>query len=151
MIIMLCGIPGSGKSTIGEMLATQLAALGSVQMVSSDRLKGPVYAKIFRMLAANACREDFLILDATFYKKEWRRQVSALAPEKKLVRVYLDCPLSVALQRNKKRTPNISDRAIHIIHRKMEPPECPEIRLDIASLSPEDAVRKILEYVRREV
>lgn len=149
MIIMFCGIPGSGKSTIVELLAKNLAALGTVQIVSSDKLKGPVYQKIFRTLALDEKRADFVILDATFYKKEWRKQVRALARDKKVVTVSLDCPLSVALARNKKRRLNITDRAVHIIHRRMEPPDCPEIELDTSTISPADAVRKILEYVKR--
>jgi predicted kinase len=149
MIIMLCGIPGSGKSTISEILAENLAALGSVEIVSSDRLKSPVYRKIFRMLDQQ--RADFVILDATFHKKEWREQVRALARNKRVVTISLDCPLSVARARNKKRRPNISDTAVHIIHSRMEPAESPDIKLDTSTVSASDAAQKIFEYVKQKV
>jgi predicted kinase len=85
MIVLFCGIPGSGKTTIAELLAERLAHLGRVQVLSSDKLKRPVYAKFFKLLAPDQKRADFLIFDATFYKKEWRQQVKSLAQGEEVV------------------------------------------------------------------
>ena len=115
MIILFCGIPGCGKSTIAELLAERLSVLGRIQLVVSDKLRPPVYKSLFRTLAASEKRADFVILDATFYKREWRQQVRALAPSEKVITVYVECPLSTALERNRTRQANISEKAIGII------------------------------------
>ena len=148
MIILFCGIPGSGKTTIAKIVAERLATLGQVQLLSSGKLKPPVYRKLFRALAPDEKRAEFVILDATFYKKESRRQVRALARGEKVVTVYLDCSLEVALQRNRARQPNISERAVHIIFHQMEPPEHPSLRIDTATTSAADAARKIGEFIQ---
>jgi adenylylsulfate kinase-like enzyme len=147
VIILFCGIPGSGKSTIAEMLANRLAALGQVRILSSDKLRPPVYQKFFRALAPDQTRPDFLILDATFYKEKWREQVRSLAQGEELITVYLDCPLEVTLQRNRTRQPNISEKAMHIIFHQMRPPENPNLRIDTATSTAIDATAKIFEFI----
>lgn len=150
MIILFCGIPASGKSTIAEILSKRLSDLGQVQVLSSDKLKPPVYWKLFKALAPDQRRADFLILDATFYKQEWRRQVRALAHGERVVTIYLECPLEVVLERNRKRQPNISQKAVHIIFHKMEPPKNPSMRIDTASTTAPDAATQILEFIKAQ-
>ena len=150
MILLLCGIPGSGKSTIAERLAARLAVLGSVHLLSSDKLKPPVYRKLFRAVAANRKRADFLILDATFYKKEWRQQVKVLAGGEEVLTVYLDCSLEVALRRNKERQPNISETAVHIIFHQMDPPKTPSLRIDTVATTADEAAGSIFELAKNQ-
>ena len=147
MIILFSGIPGSGKTTIAELLARRLGALGRVKALSSDRLKAPVYRRMFKILEAGRGDEDFLILDATFYKKEWRDKVATLAAGEAVVTVALDCPRDVALARNRERRPNISERALHIVYHRMEPPESPDLKIDTASASAEEAAERIFNFV----
>lgn len=148
MIILFCGVPGSGKTTVAELLAQRVTALGSVERLTSDKLRPPVYRKLFRTLAANEKRADFLILDATFYKKEWRQRVRALAGSEKIITVYLACPLSIALDRNRARQPNIPDKAIHIIFHKIEPPQNPTLQIDTAMTSAVQAAAEIFEFIK---
>jgi predicted kinase len=147
MIIIFCGIPGSGKSTIAETLAQRLTAFGRVQTLSSEKIKAPVYRKFFKALAPNQKRGDFVILDATFYKKEWRQQISDLAQGEKVITVYLDCPLETALKRNRERQPNVSEKAVYIMFHRMEQPENPSITIDTATTPVTEAVAKILELI----
>jgi adenylylsulfate kinase-like enzyme len=147
MIIMFCGIPGSGKTTIAEILREQLSGLGRVQLLSSDQLRGPVYRKFLKTLAPNRERADFVVFDATFYKKEWRQQLRALAGDDEVITVYLECPLNLALERNRQRRPNVTEKALHIIFHKMERPENPTITIDTAATSAPDAARKIFNFI----
>jgi adenylylsulfate kinase-like enzyme len=148
MIIVFCGIPGSGKSTIAEILQRQLSDLGSVQLWSSDQLRGPVYRKFLEILAPDRQRADFVILDATFYKKEWRQQVKAMTGGEQVITVYLDCSLNLALERNRQRRPNVSEKALHIIFHKMERPQNPTISIDTAAITAADAAAKILDVIK---
>ncbi|HEY1373710.1 MAG TPA: AAA family ATPase [Candidatus Binatia bacterium] len=149
MIILFCGIPGSGKTTIAEVLAERLAALGRVKRLTSDRLKPPAYRRMFEAIEAGRGDEDFLILDATFYKKEWRVRVAELARGEPLITVYLNCPRGVALERNRERRQNISDRALHIVYHRMEPPDNPDLTIDTSKTAPQEAVELILRFVNR--
>jgi bifunctional enzyme CysN/CysC len=148
VIILFCGIPGSGKTTVAELLAQRLTALGRVECLTSDKLRPPVYRKLFRALGANEKRADFLILDATFYKKEWRQQVKASAGSEKIISVYLYCPLSIALDRNRGRQPNISEKALHIIFHKIEAPQNPTLQIDTTTTSAAQAAAKIFEFIK---
>ena len=130
------------------MLAKRLVALGRVRILSSDKLRPPVYRKFFRALAPNQIRPDFLIFDATFYKEEWREQVRSLAQGEELVTVYLDCPLEVTLERNRARQPTISEKAVHIIFHQMKPPKNPSLRIDTATTNATDATAKIFKFIK---
>jgi adenylylsulfate kinase-like enzyme len=147
VIILFCGIPGSGKSTIAGLLARRLAASGKVQTLRSDELTPPVYKKIFKAVAAARDQKNLLILDATFFKKELRRQIKLLAQGEKVITVYVDCPIDVARQRNRARQSNISEKALHIMAHRMEPPKNPTLRIDSAKTGPTDAAAEIFDLV----
>ena len=148
MIILFCGIPGSGKTTIAEILATRLSATGRVKLLTSDRMRPPVYRRMFQALEAGRREEDFFILDATFYKKEWRDRVAELAAAEPIVTVYLHCPRELALQRNRERLLKISERALHIVYHRMEQPDRPDLAIDTSKNTPEQAAELIHRRVR---
>ena len=151
VIILFCGIPGCGKTTVAELLAGRLPVLGPIQLLTSDKLRPPVYKKLFRALATNEKRADFVILDATFYKREWRQQVKALAVSEKVITVYLECPLSTALERNRTRRANISEKAIRIIFHKFEPPMNPTIKIDTTVTTAVQAADQIFEFIKDQL
>jgi len=150
VIVLFCGIPGSGKTTIATLLAERLARVGRVELLSSDNLRAPVYKKIFRAIAADRDPADVLILDATFFKKELRREVKSRARSEKVLTIYLDCPLEVALERNRSRQPNISEKALHIMFRCMEPPRHPTLRIETATTTADDAAGKIYACIEND-
>ncbi len=147
MIILFCGIPGSGKTSISTLLAERLKALGTVQIVNSDNLRGPIYRKLLKLVLPEQRTTDFLILDATFYKREWRERINALAQPERVMLVFLDCPLDVALERNRVRDPRISVRAVHIMYHRMERPDNADLVIDTTAVTPEDAAADIFETI----
>ena len=150
MIILFCGIPGSGKTTIAEILVTRLSATGRVKLLTSDRMRPPVYRRMFQALEAAHGKEDFFILDATFYKKEWRDRVAELAAGAPVVTVYLNCPRELALQRNSERLLKISERALHIVYHRMEPPAEADVVIDTSKTAPSEAAEMILRRVQAQ-
>lgn len=154
MVIIFCGIPGSGKTTIAKKLASSLRSASrrsgnhSVKLFVSDNLKPPVYKKFFRLLAENLGKYDFLIFDATFYKKAWREKMKKIAKGHSVLTVYLKCPLPIAIQRNKKRRAGIPEKAVHIIASKFEEPKHPDIIIDTEKTPVSESVKKILGMLK---
>ena len=144
-VIVFCGIPGSGKSTIARKLATELEKSGRVRLVISDRISDKIYERIFKLLRENLGTVDYFLIDATFYKKEWREKVKTIAGEGNVLLCYLRCPLRTCIERNKRREPSLPERAIHIISKEMEVPENPDVLIDTGKVGSERAVAQILE------
>lgn len=83
-IVAVCGLPGSGKSYFASRLAEATGAL----YLSSDEIRKELYAirtysdeekaDVYRELTARAlqaARENVVVLDATFYRKDLRDEV----------------------------------------------------------------------------
>jgi len=147
MIILFCGLPGSGKSTIAKKLARKLERLGSLKLIVSDQISGRVYRKIFKQVKENIEKVDYLILDATFYKKKWRDKIYALA-KGKVFTIYLECALETCLRRNKKRRPSIPEKAIYILRAQFEKPRKPDLLINTDKVSSHKAVQKILFKIK---
>ena len=97
-----------------------------------------LYRRIFKTLESEREGEDFLILDATFYKKQWRERVEALARDERVLTIYIECPRELAVKRNRERRPNIAERALSLI---AQPPVKPLI--DIPRMA--EAAQKMLK------
>ena len=147
MVIIFCGIPGSGKSTIAKILVEKLRQKGEVKLLVSDEIRGKRYNRIFNWIKENLNKVDYLIVDATFYKKEWREKVKELANGKNVFTIFLYCPLKTCLERNQRRKPSFPERVIHIINAEMEKPEKPELSIDTDKVGPEEAVSEILNKI----
>jgi len=100
MVIIFCGVPGTGKSTIARMLAEKL---GEVKLLVSDEIRGKSYPRIYEFVKENLDRVDYLTIDATFYKKEWREKVKEIANGQNVFTIYLHCSLKTCLERNKEK------------------------------------------------
>jgi len=145
MIIIFCGIPGSGKSTIARGVAKALQKLGkSYRLFVSDKIPGRLYKQIPKILKENLGKVDYILLDATFYKKKWRDMVFKLARGEKILTVYIYAPLKTCLKRNKNRQPRIPEKVVHIMHREMEKPRHPDFSINTNKIKPKEAISRIL-------
>lgn len=149
MVIIFCGVPGSGKSTIAKILVEKLKERGKVEFLVSDEIRGKRYSQIYRWLRENLDRADYLIVDATFYKKEWREKVKEIANGKNVFIIFLHCSLKTCLERNKERKPSFPDRVIHIINAEMEKPENPNLSINTDKIKPEEAASLILKKLTK--
>ncbi len=146
MIIIFSGIPGVGKSTIARLLARKLQKLGTVKLFSSDKISGRIYEKIGKIVKENKNKVDFLLIDATFYKRKWQNMVYKLVNSKKALTIYLYCSLETCLKRNKERKPSLPDKVIHILNREMEKPLKPDLSINTDKIRPREAISKILAH-----
>lgn len=146
--IMLCGIPGAGKSTVAAQL---LRRLGDSEVIATDAIgrRGGRYAKLRRRLAQLAGRRRYVVLDGTFYLRRHRDAVREMGHP--VLLVYLDCPLEVCLQRNKARPQGIPEKGVAGIARGFQPPAREEWPLIIPAdrTEPEAAARRICRAMVR--
>ena len=157
-LILVCGIPGSGKTTIGNAVGAKLkgcvhvetdairAMVGSAEFSSSESR--------FVYSAATAVAEEALghgydvLLDATFPREEFRREaISRLAnlSESWLV-VWVRCDPMLAYQRNSQRTQKVPLESFMRLCRSFEPPQGALV-VDSQAMAPGAAAEKILAAI----
>ena len=124
----MCGIPGSGKTT----LANQLASEHSAKLISFDNLPNahnPKYAEDVRKqmwsdISENLRNGRSVVCDDVNTKLKWRQGIfSAIADIScKKVLVTMNTPLEECLYRNSKRKFRLPDFVIIHTHKNQEPP-----------------------------
>ena len=144
MILILCGPPASGKSTIAMRLAERIK---DFKLISSDEFKRRTYKHMFAETERWAGRVKHLILNGTFYKKEWRGKIKEISEMKgeKVLTAYITCSLQTCLKRNELREDRIEKKAVRVIYNQIEKPETPDILIDTDVSSVDEAVETILK------
>ena len=142
MIVLFCGPPASGKSAIVKRLVKELE---DWKLIASDEFKRKTYRHMFIETERWAGRVRYLILDGTFYKKEWRDRIREIAEERReeVLTVYVTCSLKTCLERNRLRKEQIDEKAVSIIYNQIEKPEKASLSLDTDVLSVDEAVRML--------
>ena len=142
MIVLFCGPPASGKSAIAKGLVKELE---DWKLIVSDEFKRKTYRHMFVETERWAGRVRYLILDGTFYKKEWRDRIKEIAKVRgeEVFTVYVTCSLDTCLERNRLRKEQIEEKAVSIIYNQIEKPEKVNFSLDTNVLSVDEAVRML--------
>jgi predicted kinase len=129
LIVVICGLPGVGKSTLAKDLAPLLNAV----ILSSDKIRkelfpNPIYSKrevkiiydvmiLFAKYLYGAGINS--IIDATFNKEKSRTQLKnkLMLPEEELFMVECICPEDTIVSRLKTRKNDYSDADLRIYKR----------------------------------
>jgi len=173
--VWITGLPGSGKSTVANLLLEKLSSLKihaqiiSIDMVRKYATPQPTYSEkersivygalIFtaKMLTKNSVN---VIIDATANRRRFRGKGRQAISN--FMEAYLECPIKVCMQRETKR------KKTHLaptdIYKKAkegksqtvpgvgvpyEEPLNPEIKVDSSRLSAEECVEKILAAIQK--
>ncbi len=155
-LILLCGIPGSGKTTIGRELGTRLERSMHVQtdairgMIASpdysSRESRFVYEAATTVAEAALAKGYDVILDATFPREEFRREaVSRLhGLSAAWIIVWVACDPIVAYRRNSERSQKVPIESFVRLWHSFEPPSG-ALRIDSEAVAPREAAGKILD------
>jgi bifunctional enzyme CysN/CysC len=166
-VIWFTGLSGAGKSTVAAALEKRLYSLGlhtyvldgdnirhglnrDLGFTDADRVENiRRVAEVARLMA-----DSGLIVLVSFISpfRSERQFARGLMNEGEFIEIFVDAPLAVCEARDPKglyrkaRRHEITN--FTGIGSPYEPPDHPEVRLDSASLSPEEAVESVLDYLR---
>ena len=131
MLVLICGLPGVGKTTIAKNLAPLIdASILSTDKIRKELISNPTYQKEERaliydvmILLAKYLQQSGrnCILDATFNKEDSRNQVkNALnISEDQFFIVECTCPEKIIFSRLKNRKDDYSDADV-LVYQKMK-------------------------------
>jgi bifunctional enzyme CysN/CysC len=165
-LLWFTGLSGAGKSTIANLVEKKLHSAGRhTFLLDGDNVRLGLNrdlgfsdadrAENIRRVGETArlMLDAGLIVLAAFISpfRAERRMVREMLGEGEFVEVHVDVPLAVAEERDPKglyakardgRIPNFTG-----IGSPYEPPEAPEIRIDAAGMSPEEAAEAVVRYL----
>lgn len=133
-LIILCGIPGSGKTTISEQLSVQYNAKlyhydeFVKQFTYAD--KGKTHSYLYKTVASDLLNNHNVVIDDLHTRLEWRRELLDALKDVSCTKilVVVNTPLEECLRRNAKRSGSarLPDSIIEHLHKTYEPPTIDE-------------------------
>ncbi|MDG6990029.1 MAG: ATP-binding protein [Nitrososphaerota archaeon] len=152
-LVILCGIPGSGKTTMGKLLVDGIKASIHIQTdavramlghATFDQSESQLVYDACYGIARSALQAGYLVvLDGTFMRDEYR-----LEARKRLRNycarvdvVWIDCTLEAALERNSDRESPVPPEKLQAICAGFQNPKR-AIRVDSSLLGPRAAAEQ---------
>ncbi len=155
-VVVLCGLPGSGKSTLGTALCERFG----LALIDRDRIRDRLFPDCrfteaekqaanqaaLEALRANCAAGESSLLDGmTFGRESERQAVRAVAAERGIacILLWLDCPVDVAAERVASQPHPAADRRPQLVREVAQRFEKPgdALRLD-ATLSAEEILKR---------
>ena len=165
MLILICGLPATGKSTVARRLAKALdAEVLRTDIVRKALIGNPTYTeeeknliyKTVFLIAEYLIKHDVnVIIDGTFYKDLLRKEAKNIAKKhcKRFFLIETSCPEAVVLKRLGKRERNLkspSDADIDVYYKikgLFEPIKESHITID-TDWGLEDSLKEALEKIK---
>jgi predicted kinase len=158
-LIIFCGIPGSGKTTIAKRALDGIDRAIHIQTDSvRAMLPNPAFGQkesqfvydICYGIAKEALRAGYLVvLDGTFMRDEYRSEARTRLRRycTRMDTVWVDCPLETALKRNSLRESPVPSEKLELIQAGFQAPHG-ALRIDSSATTPEAATELMASALR---
>ena len=159
-LLIFCGIPGSGKTTVARLVVGRLK---DGMLIQTDDFRGMISRPNFSRdesrfvydAAIAVAREAFargysVILDATFMREEYRQLArrELRGHYRKVDVIHVTCSLATALKRNSGRAAEVPREKVVAMFKGFEEPRR-SVRVDTSKTRPEAAARRVIQAVSR--
>jgi len=163
MLIVFCGLPGSGKSYLASLLAAKLnLAYLSTDIIRKDKVtantyafsnKQSVYDEMLSLAVQFLIQGNDVIVDGTFYKEsirlKFQKNIQILGYEMKFIHVFAD-EATIKKRLVKKRKYSDADYKVYQkIKKSFEPLKCPHLSINTGIERDVDSLDKILSYLKK--
>ena len=139
-LILVCGLPGSGKSTAARLIAARLSAVSIVNdavrrelfavRTYSQKESNAIYAAVFERTRQSLAAGEHTVVDATNGRAAWRCKMMDLAHAlgAHYAAVYVTVTDAVAAARLNARTADLSeaDFGVYLLMKPTFEPPCSE-------------------------
>lgn len=159
-VLWITGLPASGKSTLAAALLSRLRKrsvdpvllefdtfrkyfLAATQPPEQDRTR--FYQGIVEVASMFVDRNIPVVIDATGNRREYRELARSRFPA--FAEVFVDCPADVCAARDARGLYAKKAPAGSGPEAGYEPPPHPELRIHSEREDPEDAARKIVDFL----
>jgi adenylylsulfate kinase len=138
VILVVCGPPGAGKTTVATRLQERLAERGRpFRLLHSDDFRRNTYERLYERVAGS---DDDYIVDGTFYRRGHQERFRRLDD---VVFVRLRADLDTCLARNAARADPIDEKGVHVVHAEFHEFDA-DVAVDTDERSPEETVAAVL-------
>ena len=160
MIIIVFGLPGSGKTYFAKALASTLDAT----YINSDTIretfsdpnrfsrvdKNIVYDMLLNKMLKVMHQGKTVIVDATFYKNDFRRRFASYVREQDVLHfIQIVADESVIRKRLAQRTNSHADFSIYqLVKADWDPVEFPHLTIESTDSNINEMISRALEYVQ---
>lgn len=139
MIVVICGPPGAGKTTIATRVRRRLETRSvPVRLFHSDDFSSRTYDQLADRVAA-APETGITLVDGTFYRRQWQTRFRTLGDVRF---VLVTAGLETCLERNRTRAEPIDEQGVHVVYREFEAPDA-DLEIDTDSCGPDEAADRI--------
>ena len=162
MIILVSGLPGSGKTYFATALSKRLmiSHINTDTMRKEMNMRGKyteeekvnVYQALLRKVEGLLNQKKDVIVDATFSKQSNRISFQELALKKHVILKYIEIIASDDCIRERLKTPRMDSEADFEVYEKIkknyESLECEHLVLRSDELSIEEMINKSIQYLQ---
>ncbi|MDA8234660.1 MAG: ATP-binding protein [Clostridia bacterium] len=127
MLTIMCGLPGSGKSTYARELPGRYVSTDEIREFVTGDARNIYHDDLVFTMAREMVKQflkggEDVVYDATNLTRADRKKAAKWAGDRPVRVVWVDCPLELALERNRERERQVPEEVIRRMAKRFQIP-----------------------------